>query len=281
MKIKDLLVKVLTKKEMEKLVTSFDIVGDIAIIEIPRGLGKKKKVIANAIMAIHKNVRVVAKKSLVEGKYRVRKLKIIATRTGNRRLETVHREHGCAMRLDPSKVYFSVRLSHERERIASLVKDRENVLVMFAGVGPFALVIAKKRPLAKVVGIELNRVAAKYFAENITLNGLKNCEVIHGDVKKIIPKRFACWADRILMPLPKSAKGFLNIAFTAARENATIHFYHFGPEKSVFESAEGAIRMAAARVNAKTEILNKKIVRPYAPGIVQAVIDFKVRRNAS
>jgi tRNA (guanine37-N1)-methyltransferase len=276
MKLKDLLSNVLNENEMQKVVTSFDIVGDVAIIEIPRGLGKKERQIAEALMKIHKNVRVVVKKlGAMSGRYRIRKIKIIA---GEKRTETIYKEHGCLMKLDVAKVYFSVRLSHERERIASLVNDGENVLVMFAGVGPFALIIAKKKPNAHVVGIELNPTAAKYFQENIVLNKLKNCESIKGDVRKVIPEKFVGWADRILMPLPKSADNFLDVAFIAAKNNAIIHFYYFAPEEKAFSEAEKKIKKVADNARIKIEILNKKIVRPYAPGIVQIVVDFKVKK---
>ncbi len=280
MKIKDLLTNVLTQAEMKKLITSFDIIGDIAIIEIPRGLEKKEKLIAKALMTVHKNIKVVAKKSQIEGTYRIRKLRVIA---GERRTETIHKEHNCIIKLDTSKVYFSVRLSHERERIAAQVKNGENVLVMFAGVGPFALVIARKKPNAKIIGIELNPVAAEYFKENIKLNKLKNCEALYGDVRKLIAKRktqdsrLICWADRILMTLPKNAEDFLDVAFLAAKNNTIVHFYHFGPEEKVFDDAETKITNAAKKSNLKIKILNKKIVRPYAPKIVQVCIDFKMQ----
>jgi len=260
---------------MEKLVTSFDIVGDIAVIEIPRGLGKRGKIIAEAIMKIHKNIKVVAKKSPVEGRYRVRGLKVIA---GDKRTETVHKESGCLMKLDAAKAYFSVRLSHERERIAAMVKDNEKVLILFAGVGPFALVIAKKVPTATVAGIELNPYAVKYFEENVKLNKLKNCDAIKGDVRRVVPKKFVNWADRVLMPLPKSAENFLDTAILASRNNAVVHFYHFGKHENVFKDAEEKIMKAAKKSKCSAGLINSKIVRPYAPGIVQIVVDFKIKK---
>ncbi len=267
----------LSYEEIRLATKSFDIIGDLAIIEIPEEMKHKEKLIANALISVHPNVKVVAKKTgAMEGEFRVRPLKVIA---GENRTETIHKENDCLMRIDPAKSYYSVRLSHERERIAELVKDGETVLVMFAGVGPFALVIAKKKPKTKVVGIELNPAATACFQENIKLNKLNNCEAVLGDVREVIPKRFVGFADRILMPLPKSAFDFLDVAIMAAKDNAIIHFYCFGKEETVFEDARAMVNNAAKKSGVKSEIVNQKIVRPYAPRIVQISTDFKIMRG--
>ena len=49
----------MTAKEIENLITSFDLVGDIAIIEIPGELKKKEKIIAKTLLGLHKNIKVV------------------------------------------------------------------------------------------------------------------------------------------------------------------------------------------------------------------------------
>ena len=140
--LKEALSSKFSEEELRHLTKAFDIIGDIAIIEIPDELVSREKEIAEAIMQVHRNVKVVAKKlGGMTGEYRVRPLKIIA---GENRTETEYHENGCRMRFDVAKTYFSVRLSHERERIAAQVKDGENILALFAGVGPFPLVIARK-----------------------------------------------------------------------------------------------------------------------------------------
>ena len=108
--------------------------------------------IAEAILKMHKNVRTVLRKmGAMEGVFRVRKMQHVA---GEKRTTTLYTEHGVKMMLDVSKVYFSVRLSNERKRIASQVKKGEKILALFAGVGPFPLVISKKHPDTEIVAIE-------------------------------------------------------------------------------------------------------------------------------
>lgn len=170
-------------------------------------------------MNVHRNVKSVFKKlGPMEGVYRTRKLKFLA---GERRTVTEYRENNCRFRLDVSKVYFTPRLSFERRRIAEQVKPGEHILALFAGVGPFPIVIAKVQPHVKIHAVELNPDAFKYMQENTRLNRMQ--EIITpllGDVKEIVPAKFVNSADRILMPLPKGAEKFLGEAFLAAKRIA-------------------------------------------------------------
>jgi len=286
--VKDALAKkhALPDSDIAKVVRSYDCVGDIAIAEIPDELVPKQDVIARAIMAQNSHIKVVARKdSPMLGEYRVRKLTIIA---GEKRTTTTYRESGCSFEFDVAKVYFSVRLSHERLRIASLVKPTERVLALFAGVGPFAIVIAKKKPRTQVVGIELNPVAVKSFEKNVLLNKTTNVKAILGDVKKIVPKDYAGWADRITMPLPHSAGDFLDAALIGANpEGCTIHFYGFVETKAkgetdfhkdIYAPLVKLVKEKCAKAGVSCRITGKRVVRPFAAYVVQVVIDFKVSR---
>ena len=119
--------------------SSFDIVGSIAVLEVQGKMGSKK--IANQILSSHPNIKTVVKKSGGhEGKYRLQKFVHVA---GEKTKETIHRENAVSIYLDIDRTYFSPRMATERLRVASQVKPGENVLVMFSGCGPFPLVIAK------------------------------------------------------------------------------------------------------------------------------------------
>ena len=272
--------------DVAKVIRSYDCVGDIAIAEIPDELVSKQAIIAQAIMAQNGHIKVVARKdSPMLGEYRVRKMTVIA---GERRTTTVYRESGCSFEFDVAKVYFSVRLSHERLRIASLVKPREKILALFAGVGPFAIVIAKKKPKTEIVGIELNPDATKSFEKNILLNKASNVKAILGDVKKVVPKEYAGWADRIIMPLPHSAGDFLDAALIGANpKGCTIHFYGFVETKAkgetefhkdIYAPLVTLVREKCKNAGMACRVTGKKVVRPFAAYVVQAVIDFQVSK---
>ena len=271
--IQDALSGKLGERELAQVVRSFDVVGDVAVVEIPAGLERREREIAKAVMEVHRSVKAVAKKmGPMEGEFRVRRLKVIG---GEKRTETLCKEHGVRMKVDLATAYFSPRLAFERGRIAGEVKSGENVLVMFAGVGPFALVIARKKPLARIAAVELNPEAVKFMRENVKLNNLgKSITPVLGDVRKVVPKRFAGWADRVLMPLPMSAHEFLHEAFVASKKGATVHFYTFaktGKEKGAVDE----VRKSAKREKRRFKVLNMRTVRPYSPGVNQIAVDFK------
>lgn len=193
-KLKDFLVDKLNKEEIKHLISSFDIVGSIAIIEIKPELRKKEKIIGQAILELHKQIKTVCKKiGDHTGTFRTQKLKVIA---GEKTKETTLIESGCQIKLNVEKCYFSVRSGTERLRIVSLIKDKfketkkkESVLVMFSGVGPFVCSVAKnaKENVSEVIGVELNPTAHDYAKINLIKNKLQNTQVIQGDVRKIVP----------------------------------------------------------------------------------------------
>jgi len=232
--------------------------------------------IAEAVLSVHKNIKVVAKKmGPMEGEFRVRKLRVIA---GENRTETIYKENGVRMKLDVAKVYFSVRLGTERKRISELVTPGERILALFAGVGPFALVIAKSHPDAEIVAIELNPDAVRYMEENIKLNKFKKIKAVLGDAREVVVREYLNWADRVTMPLPKSADAFLDVAIAGVKDGGVVHFYAFANEADPYSGPRKKIEEEARKAGASIEFLNEKIVRPYAPRVVQVVIDFRVRK---
>ncbi|MCK5234078.1 MAG: class I SAM-dependent methyltransferase family protein, partial [Candidatus Aenigmarchaeota archaeon] len=179
MHFKELLKNTLPEKDLELVPRAFEVVGDIAIIE--PGDAQYAKDIAKAMLSAQKNVHVVLLKTGdVKGKYRVPKYKILAheerafskvpkwASEPQTHTETIHTESGCRLRLDLAKTYFSSKLSGERTRIAGLVQDNENILVMFAGAGPFPIVIAKKKDV-KITAVEINPDAILMFRDSVKI----------------------------------------------------------------------------------------------------------------
>ncbi len=272
----------LTEEEMRKLVKSFDIVGHVAIIEIPDELLPKKHIIGEAILAVHPNVRTVVREvGKHEGIFRIQPVEIIA---GEPNLVTTYREHGAVMRLEVGKTYFSPRLSYERLRIARLVRPGEVIGALFAGVGPFPLVIAKKQPaVKKIYAVEINPDAYKYLVENIRLNRLEDKIIpFLGDVRDVVPREFPHQCDRVLMPLPKGAEHFLDVAFTALKPSGGyIHFYQFAPKEDLYSRAEKLVREKAKELGWDVKIVNRRKVRPHAPRIYQIVLDIWAKKRES
>jgi tRNA (guanine37-N1)-methyltransferase len=262
----------LTEKELSALKTAFDMVGDIAIIEIPDELISKEKIIAETLLSLVKTIKVVCKKVGIHGgQFRTQQLKVIA---GEDRKTTIYKENNCMFKLNPELVYFSPRLSTERKRIYQLIKPGESILVMFSGVAPYPCVIAKNSKPKEIYGIEINPEAHKFALENIKLNKLKNVTLFNGDVNDVLPtikKKF----DRILMPLPKNAGDFLDIALTKAKKNTIIHFYDFLQEHE-FNQATEKVDTACKRAKKKYKILQLVKCGKHAPFTYRICLDFQI-----
>ena len=281
MKLKDILREYLSEEELKHAPSTFDIIGSrekaVAIVEIDPVLEDRKHLIAESIMKIHKNVKTVLRK-LSERKtaYRIREYEVLA---GEEDTEVVHKEHGVRLKLDPRNVYFSPREATERLRIARQVKPGETVMVMFAGVGPYAFIIARVQPLVeKIIAIELNPYAYKYLIENVRLNRVENKVIpVLGDVK-IMARKWYGECDRVVMPLPKGAYRFLDEAFQCLKkEGGVIHFYFWAKEESLFENAIEHIWGYAWKYKRSVKILDIRKVLPYAPGVYKICVDFSVK----
>ena len=224
MKLREALKGKLSAKEMKILKTSFDTIGEILIIEIPKELKNKEKIIGQTILNLFKNVKTVAVEAgEYTGKYRRQKLRVIA---GEKRYETTHKESGVQLKLDVSKCYYSPRLGSERLRIAQQVKKGEKVLVAGSGVAPYPLIIAKHSNAKEIIGVEANPVAHKYAIENIKLNKTKNIKLVKGDIKKAKLGKF----DRIISPIPHIGIKLVPTLLKFAKKGTILHIYEFAPE---------------------------------------------------
>ena len=264
----------LTKKEIEDLKTSFDIIGDIVILEIPENLQNQKNIIGKASLDFSKRKSVFMKKSAIEGVTRTRQLEHIA---GERSCETIHKEHGTRLKLNVKDVYFSPRLATERKRIADEVKDGEIILDMFAGIGPFPILIAKNHNV-DIYAADINKKAIEYMEENIKLNKLKGrITPILGDIEEIAKEKFFksnMKFDRIIMNLPGTGKDFLNLAISLINDNGIIHYYEFS---NSYETGIERIKKIANKHNREIEVLNTRKVKSSSPKEWHVVIDAKIR----
>ncbi|MFW6111095.1 MAG: class I SAM-dependent methyltransferase [Thermoproteota archaeon] len=263
---------------LESLPSAIDFVGDIAIVRIPSELEPYNRVIGEAILKLHKNVRtVLAKASAVQGQHRLRDFDLLA---GEANTETIHREYGCRYYVDLAQAYFSPRLSYEHNRVSSLVQEGETVVDLFAGVGPFAILIAKTHQDVQVYAIDVNPQAVDYLKRNIVLNKVEEkVYPLLGDAEKIVNQELSGVADRVIMNLPEKALQFLGSACEAIRpEGGIVHLYSFvntsHPIDQLKTKADQEIKNHGRSVE---HFSSSRIVRGTAPYEWQAVIDIKIR----
>ncbi|MGB9740922.1 MAG: class I SAM-dependent methyltransferase [Candidatus Bathyarchaeia archaeon] len=277
--LKSALSKVLPPSELKRSYSSYDVVGDIAIIRLTGQSRKHGEVIAKTIMEVHKNVRtVLAQTGPVVGDFRLRELEYIA---GENKTVTFHRESRCVFHVDVKNCYFSPRLFFERMRIARSVKKGEVVVNMFAGVGCFSIIIGKHSCAVKVYSIDINPVAFNYMVENVRLNRLYGKVVpLLGDAKEIIERRLQRIADRVLMPLPEKALEYFPYALSALkRSGGWLHYYDF-EHATKNENVVEKVKVKAARrleeLGVNFEIPFGRIVRATGPNWYQVALDIKV-----
>jgi tRNA (guanine37-N1)-methyltransferase len=267
----------LPSEELDKVYSSFDVIGDIAIIKI--NALQNAEAIANQIMACQKNIKtVLTPTTSIMGDFRVRGLKYLA---GEIKTVTCHKESGCSFKVDVEKCYFSPRLSFEHSRIAKLVESGETVVNMFAGIGCFSIFIAKTASQTRVYSIDVNPTAIQCMEENVRINEVEEYVFpMLGDAKDIINSKLQGVADRVLMPLPEIALEYLPHALSALKQaGGWIHYYDFQHAQGKENPAE----KTKLKVSEKLDCLgvnymfaNSRVMRPTGPNWYQTVVDIKV-----
>jgi tRNA (guanine37-N1)-methyltransferase len=257
----------ISPEKIEELKKSFDIIGDVVILEIPPDLEEEKHLLGEAALKVTKRKSVYRKKSEVKGVLRTRELEHLA---GEDQPVTIHQEFGSRVKLDVKKVYFSPRLATERKRIADQVQEGETIIDMFAGVGPFALAIARQHQV-HILAIDINPEAIHYLEENVRLNKLEGkIKPLHGDVVEVLKDR-EILADRIIMNLPGTAWEFLPLALKHLKPGGVLHYYQFSRD---FDEPVDRVREAA--YPRRVEILDKRKVKSRSPGVWHVGIDAKI-----
>lgn len=259
------------------MVKSFSVLGDIAVLNFSKGVKVyEKKKIANRILEKNNNLKTVLEKAQnFKGRLRKMKTKHLA---GDKNKEVLYKENGCVFRFNLDETYFSPRLSNERKEIASKIKKGEEVLVMFAGVAPFPIVIAKNTKAKVVYSNEINRKANEYAKLNIERNKVKDKVIlISGDVKKVSEKlkKEKRKFSTIVMPRPQLKDSFLKQAFMLSKKGTAIYYYDFCKQDEI-DLIVNKIKDEAKKARKKIKILGKKAAGELAPYKIRCRVDFKI-----
>jgi tRNA (guanine37-N1)-methyltransferase len=254
------------------LPSSFDVVGDLAVIRLPKEIRPYRAAVGAAILRWNPRLRVVLEDRGVAGPNRVRRVEGIA---GEARATTVHVEHGLRYHVDLAHAYFSPRLAAERKRVADSVGDGETVADPFAGVGPYAILIAKRRRPRVVYASDANPMAIDLLRANAAMNRADRVDIRPGDARAVLEQ--VAPVDRVILDLPHSALDFLPDAFAALGKAGVVHLY------GILESAEEAERETAVRSIARAaglqvEDLRRRHVRAYSPSQFHTAFDVTVAR---
>jgi len=254
---------------------SFDVLGNIALVKFQKGVSAKaKKEFAAKLLKSQRSVKTILEKTgRFKGRLRKQTTKHLA---GEKTKETLYKENGCVFRFNVDSTYFSPRLSNEREEISKMMKKGDEVFVMFAGVAPYPIVIAKNSRAKKVYSNEINREANKYAELNIGLNKLKEKVILlPGDIKRVAKKLRGKKFDVIVMPRPQLKDTFLREAFLLSKKNTKIFYYDFCKEEEISNAVE-KIKFEAKKAKKKIKISKVKKAGEIAPYKFRIRVDFLV-----
>ncbi len=254
------------------LPSSFDVIGDIAVLKIPNELKRYREEIGRAILRWNPTLRVVVEDHGVRGKRRVRSIEVIA---GERRTTTVHTEHGLRYAVDLAHAYFSPRLASERQRIADQVLAGEIVADPFAGVGPYAILIAKRRRPKTVHASDVNPAAVGLLRANVGANRIDRVATHEGDARQILERIRP--VDRVILDLPHTAFDHLGHAFEALGARGVVHVYRI-LKRADERAAADRIRAIAAHAGMEVKDLRLHTVRAYSPTQHHVAFDVTVAR---
>jgi len=253
------------------LPSSFDVIGHVAIVKLPDELLPHAKAIGKAIAQANKPVKTVCLDEGVKGETRTRGLKVLY---GSKGTVTTYKEHGLTFKVDPRTMFFSPRLATERKTIADQVTIGERVFDMFAGVGPFSILIAKTRSPEKVFACDINKQAYDLLLENIQMNKVSGVVFpLLGDAREIafqVPT-----VNRIIMNLPHSAFEFLDVAASKIAEEGAIHYYEI-LEQDALENRIQEIKNRLGEMGKPVAEVNIRIVKSYSPTMRFYAMDISI-----
>jgi tRNA (guanine37-N1)-methyltransferase len=252
-------------------VPSYERIGDIVIIKQLNNQSRRKAV--EAVKKHNPNLNsILLKTDNRKGEFRLGGYeKLYGDKT-----ETIHREHSVQIKVDPTQVFFSEKEGTERRRIFNSVKNDEDVLVMFCGVAPFPVTIARNAKPEKVVGIEKNPKAVEYAHENLELNNVEDqVEIIQGDVSDVCPGlgRF----DRLLMPSPTNSLDFLQEALSCVKEDGILVVYSVEHKESLYDGVIEKVSSECDSKDLRAEALRKRVVADFSPSKRKIAVEFLIK----
>ena len=185
--------------------SAYELQGDVLMVKLEPATEPHAKAMAQAMLDQLPNVRVVCADKGVIGEFRVRELMPLLSRNGDMTTLTKVREHGAEMLVDPSKAYFSSRLSTQRHQtlhsLLSLRRERQRGLVIadpYAGVGPaFPMLLAEPGLVNGWLAGDLNPAAVELLTKN--LNQWSRSLSAPPSVQRVVCRDARHWQDDPLL----------------------------------------------------------------------------------
>ena len=173
----------------DKLPTKWKKIGNVLILDLENLTDDKKREIAK-VYADELNVKTVIQKGKISGE--LRKPETIDLLYGTDTTTEIS-EYGIRYKLDLREIMWSPGNTGWRSALAGPEKvndfyyfDKPRTIIdYFAGIGYFALQIARGYPETKVIAVDKNLKAIEYLTINVKRNNIENVEVINDDCRNL------------------------------------------------------------------------------------------------
>jgi tRNA wybutosine-synthesizing protein 2 len=189
--------------------------------------------------------------------------------------ETELVEHGTVYRFDASRLLFARGNKTERVRLGRQVRPGEQIIDLFAGIGYFAIPLARADPTVRVTAVEANPLSFRYLSENIQRNEVASqVRPVLGDNRAVELATGA--ADRVLLGYLPSSLPWLGRALELLRpEGGRLHVHLVVGAKDGLLEAESRVRAALASNGVEPFQIASRKVKSYGPGRIHAVVDVR------
>ncbi|XP_044517952.1 tRNA (guanine(37)-N1)-methyltransferase [Gracilinanus agilis] len=278
--------------EGQDVTSGFSRIGHIAHLNLRDHQLPFKQLIGQVIIDKNQGITsAVNKINTIDNIYRNFQMEVLC---GEENMITKVRENNYAYEFDFSKVYWNPRLSTEHNRITELLKPGDVLFDVFAGVGPFAIPVAKKD--CTVFANDLNPESYKWLLHNCKLNkvdqkvkvfNMDGKDFLQGPVREELmklveqPSKERKPFVHIVMNLPAMAVEFLSIfqCLLSGQSKSSellpkVHCYSFSkaddPAKDVQQRAETLLGVSLKGCS------SVHLVRNVAPNKEMVCLTFQV-----
>lgn len=243
------------------LPSSFDVIGEVVLIRLPDEVLPYRLEVGKALLSFVPGCRKVGLDQGVHGETRLRSLEPLA---GSGPWATVHRENGIRFYVDVELAYFSPRLAREHARVAELCGERERVLDLCCGIGPFVLTILHRHLGSSAVAVDLNPDAVRLLRENaLRLRVADRLEVREASAEAFLEgtERFS----RVVMNLPREGNKYAPSVASHVMVGGTLHHYEVVPREDLPGRAGRLASELHAAGAGRWSVAPSRLVHPYSP----------------